>query len=296
MITQEESIPKKSDKRLYAEDIFYSQFNEVSFYVEDKDSENLYLAILKKLFDGLKIEKIFPLNGKREVIDKAKESTGSRNKVFILDKDFHDLLGDREELENLFYLRRYSIENYLLEEEALIEYVKLQDPKVKLIEILQKFSISNYKKDACELFFDLVLLFIYNQEQRLGIVTTKKKCDYYVNFENNECNLNSINCESFRREVIQKSIDAGGFISIDQILDYCRRKYFGRDEQAGDIFEHIPGKYLARYFKWRIDKSFDHSNFQVERFIYFLALQCKFESLLYLKNLIVQFIKGPSAN
>ena len=92
MITIEESIPTRNTNYRLAEDIFYVQFNEISFFIEDEDQENFFFCILKNLFHDIQIDKIFPLNGKDNVINESNENIGNKKKVFIVDKDFDDIL------------------------------------------------------------------------------------------------------------------------------------------------------------------------------------------------------------
>ena len=92
MITLEESIPTKNDGYLIAEDVFFIQFNEISFFIEDTEQENFYYNILKKLFPSIQIEKIFPLNGKDNVIEDCKKNIGNKNKIYLVDKDFDCML------------------------------------------------------------------------------------------------------------------------------------------------------------------------------------------------------------
>ena len=51
-------LPARSPAGMAALDVFYSDFNDVNFYVEDDEQENLYEAILRKLFSRLKIVRI----------------------------------------------------------------------------------------------------------------------------------------------------------------------------------------------------------------------------------------------
>ena len=104
MVTPEESVPQYSDGYRYAKSAFYSQFNDVDFYVEDAWQENLYLCILGRLFPRLKIENIHPLGGKENVIQHARANTSIRKSVYLLDKDFDDLLGKLQERTNIFFL------------------------------------------------------------------------------------------------------------------------------------------------------------------------------------------------
>src|SRR4051812_46633890 len=109
-ITQEDSIPHKTDSYRLAESLFYRQFNDLDFYVEDSSQENLYWQLLRKLFGDIKITKIYPLGGKKNVIEFAKTHSSDLRSVCIVDKDFDALLGAMNNIGCLFYLKRYSIE------------------------------------------------------------------------------------------------------------------------------------------------------------------------------------------
>lgn len=62
-------LPTLTESFLKGQDILYKQFNNIEFYIEDTEQENLYFQILKKMFPDIKFEKIFPLNGKKNVKD-----------------------------------------------------------------------------------------------------------------------------------------------------------------------------------------------------------------------------------
>ena len=93
MVTEEESAPQFSDAYRQAESAFFQQFNEVDFYVEDEDQENFYFCILKKLLPEVRFENIFPHKGKARVIKHAVENQLPRKSIYVVDKDFDDVLG-----------------------------------------------------------------------------------------------------------------------------------------------------------------------------------------------------------
>ena len=124
------SLPSKTDAYLYAQDVFFDHLNDVFFYVEDQDSEEFYFQVLTKLFPNMEFKNIFPLNGKNNVINTARETTKDNKRIYIVDKDFDDLLGLKIDLPNLFYLARYSIESYLIEEGSVIAFIISRNPKI----------------------------------------------------------------------------------------------------------------------------------------------------------------------
>jgi hypothetical protein len=167
MITLEESIPSKNTNYRFAEDIFYIQFNDVEFYIEDTEQENLYFQILKKLFDGIKFEKIFPLDGKDNVIEECELNLNNKNKIFIVDKDFDEILINQKNYQNLFYLNSYSIENNLLSKFSIFEIIKEKKPKLKDASIEQIFDYGLLSKNFSCL-KELAIIFIIIRKFELG--------------------------------------------------------------------------------------------------------------------------------
>ena len=106
-----------------------------------RKKEELYYIIVKKLFPEIEFNRIFTLNGKVSVIEKAEKSKKKRNRVFIIDKDFDDLLGImRTDLPNLFYLTRYSIENFYFEDNSILMLIISQMPSVRRYELKYNYK------------------------------------------------------------------------------------------------------------------------------------------------------------
>ena len=57
----ENGFPNLSDSFLAGQDIFYTQFNEISFYIEDTEQEHLYFNILRRVFPDISLDKYFRL-------------------------------------------------------------------------------------------------------------------------------------------------------------------------------------------------------------------------------------------
>jgi len=129
-----DDLPVRGPDGLAALDIFYAGFNDINFYVEDAEQENLYEVILRRKFPGVRVDRIFPLGGKGAVRRHAEEpqnETLPAYRAYIVDKDFDDLLGAMSTHPNIFYLDFFCIENYLLEESAFVELVVESHPKKK---------------------------------------------------------------------------------------------------------------------------------------------------------------------
>jgi hypothetical protein len=166
MVTKDESLPAKSRSYLYAESVFFVQFNEVDFYVEDEDSESLYYAIFSRLFPDIRIERIFPLGGKRAVLEHAQRQDAP-NSIYVLDKDFDDLLGIQLKKSNVFYLERFCIENHVLEPSAIAQFIVSEKPKLTVAKVHKLFDIQGFV--AASIVALRLLFFYFFLVQRYGL-------------------------------------------------------------------------------------------------------------------------------
>ncbi len=181
MSSEEFSFPRRSEGGLAAADVFYRGYNEFYFYVEDEDQENLYFEILRKLFPDVELEKIFPLGGKSNVLAHSMEESNQiiEKRVYLLDKDFDDLLGVKQDIKGVFYLGDFCIENYFLEEEALIEIVHESHPKKQLEEIRSNLSLSEVIPSIGSNLRPLFALFFLAQKSNLGIENSSQKPEVF---------------------------------------------------------------------------------------------------------------------
>ncbi len=172
MSAAEPDLPARSPSGMAALDIFYSDFNDVNFYVEDYDQENLYEEILKKAFPWLRIARIFPLGGKSAVFQHATSNSNQGIECFrayIVDRDFDDLLGKRFDHPNIFYLDRFCIESYLLESRAIVELVIENHPKKRRTDIEARLSADAQLSSLFRCLRPLFILFFCAQLLDLGL-------------------------------------------------------------------------------------------------------------------------------
>lgn len=102
-------------------------------FFEDADAEYLYEEILEKLGIDISDIRVLCLTGKDSLLAhrSAKENKSIQKKtLYVLDKDLDDLLLTQVAFFNVFYLDRYSIENYFLEEAALLRLALEEKPKL----------------------------------------------------------------------------------------------------------------------------------------------------------------------
>ncbi len=289
MISVEESIPSRNLNYRIAEDIFYLQFNEVSFYIEDEEQENFFFCILKKLFPDIEISKIFPLNGKQNVIDECKRNIGDKRKVFIVDKDFDDILDKIEDIDNLFYLQRYSIENYLIEKDSIIEYIIGEKPKLQRNCINNSFDMDDCLQKIVNSLKELIYLYLVVQDN----------CPEQKNVSLNHQRFVSYDRGNFTKERDQfdlyKNLIETQLKSIDKRFTLRGRLGKVNKKVKLDTMEmcikHIPGKYLVKMLKQHIESLFGLVSRNVDSYCYRISENCSFRSLTHLKTEINEYIR-----
>lgn len=287
MITLEQSIPTASDAYLYAIPVFYPQFNEIEFYIEDEESENLYYAILKRLFPDLVFEKIFPLNGKKNVCDESTVCVGNKKKIFIVDKDFDDLHNTILGNDNLFYLEKYSIENYLVEELPLVAYIVDEKPRLKSAEVTLQLAFSVELKNCWTLFCRLTQIYFLVQKRMLGIRNAKNAPGRFFSFRETSVEIpGQLEQYELTVEAALKNVD-GRWTLKGQLRSICVTHNLKRNES---ILNHIPGKYVLEYFKGYVEDKFELHTRNADSFAYQLAKHGTFENLNFLKVAIEKYI------
>lgn len=133
-----------------AKSILLEEFNDLDVYIEDTaiGFKKIFTELLNKAFKSkYKIEHVFPLGTRDNVISKCRENQNSdgRKKVYIVDGDLYLMRGEKEEdLQGLFVLPRYCIENFLLDENALIDILYEEDPELTKEDITSKLNFRNW--------------------------------------------------------------------------------------------------------------------------------------------------------
>lgn len=282
-----DGFPNLTDSFLSGQDIFYTQFNGINFYVEDQDQEHFYYNVLRNLFPDIEFEKIFPLNGKTNIIESARNNIGDQTKVYILDLDFDEILNKKVEADNIFYLKRYSVENYLITEPSIFEIIREKSPKLKDEEIQQFFCLETYIKNCRILLKDLSCVFIVIQERELGKEYFKINPSRDFDFSVTPPKIKNNFIDDYFNEVEQalKSKDAR-FSLRAQIKKH--KKHFKCDQTS---LNNIPGKYLLSILKYNLDIKRIINQISQESFTYKLSKDMDTEKLEFLKSDIEDFIR-----
>ncbi|MBO9565028.1 MAG: DUF4435 domain-containing protein [Niastella sp.] len=282
----EHGFPELTDSFLAGQDILYAQFNDVDFYVEDTNQEHFYFNILKKLFPDIKFEKIFPLNGKDKVIDAARLTIGDKKKIYIVDLDFDSILNVKEVIANLFYLEKYSIENYLFTKKAIYEAIRSKTPSLKDIQIDTQFDYEDLLDKCQKSLVQVACSCVLIKKYSLGL-------SYYT--------INSARDIDFSLPPpFHKNTFISNFFSDVELALKRVNKRFTLRAQLKKIMVHfrslkaalslIPGKFVLVLIKERLEYLKLIAQTKLDSFMYNLAKDIEYDELAFLKISILNYM------
>lgn len=285
MITIEESIPTKSENYRISEDIFFIQFNDVSFYIEDEEQENFFFCILKNLFSDINIERIFPLNGKDNVIEQSQLNVGNKKKVFIVDRDFDDIFNRLVAQPNLFYLDRYSIENHLLEEGAFIKYIISEKPKLKISDVKSSLKFEKKMKRIFSSLDKVINLHLVVQFICPQLPNVALSHERFFQFNAGSFIQRTAEISQYEQRIKTEITNIDRRLTVNGQVKNLKKNIINL--KTYDLYlKHIPGKYLIRMIKQIVESEFGLVSRNADSFNYRIAEKCHFESLEDLKDRI----------
>lgn len=137
--------------------------NEIEVFVEDTANLNVWRNILKKFLpEGVAFSDPIPLGGRLKVLEECRrdQAEDGRKKLYIIDADFDLLKGSRKpNLKHLYRLRGYCIENYLIQEKALVEVARILDTNVSEAVARNRLDFSAWKQRNQAIFQELFVCY-----------------------------------------------------------------------------------------------------------------------------------------
>ena len=121
----------------------------------------MFTEIFSRLFDGIySVSNVFPVGGKVAVIEECRKWQGgtSRPSLYVVDGDLSAITGERyEELDGLYALPFYCIENLLIDENAFVEILNEEDVTKLKEEVAQHLDFSGWVSSNSSLMADLFI-------------------------------------------------------------------------------------------------------------------------------------------
>lgn len=245
-------------------DILYSQFNDIDIYVEDAGKEYMYYQLFKFLLPGIKLAKIFSLGGKDNVVLEAQANSSNKNKVYLVDLDFDNILAKKQTIRNLIYLERYSIENYLVDEGAIKEQIREKKPSMTDAVIERLFIYKAEVSKIAEYLITPALAAILVQRYDLRIAYPSIEPYEYITYKSTKSYSATMSLFLTQVETALKAKD-GRFTLAAKIR---AEKYNTRGIRRVDV---IPGKWILTLLKEVLRREHLVSQKSDESFAYALA-------------------------
>ena len=184
------------------------------------------------------------MGGKAKVLAHAMDPVNkkrARRSIYIVDKDFDDLLGHKVARKNVFYLDRYCIENYLFEEDAVLQIAVESNPKRKRRDLKKELKLETLHRQAMRSFDGLFRLFFAVQRFNLGIKNCDCAPEQFCQKDKLWC-IAPVNVRTYGKQVLKLSI-AAGVVKDRAQLDKFLGGAFPKD---GPADANISGKFLLQ--------------------------------------------------
>ncbi|MBK5143502.1 DUF4435 domain-containing protein [Budviciaceae bacterium BWR-B9] len=283
-------LPTRSSAAKLAMSVFFEEFNDIDIFIEDTERgyEKIFYEIISRVFEGeYFISKIFPLGGRKSVIDacaKSNKIEKNRKELYIIDGDLYLMCGEHEDIniKGLFTLPFYCIENILIDIESIYNILNMECPNCLKDELIEKFSYNNWFKNniplLTELFIEYAISFKLNPAQQT--VSNKVRCFVSGNDGNLDKEKVKLKIEEIKKSTInQTSIDI-----YNNTKDVIEKKLTGNHHH--DINFISAKDYLIPLIFMRIKMITDSKRDNI-RLKLALATQCNIDSIKHCKDYIL---------
>lgn len=278
-----EGIPQYSIEAELAIPVLYKSYSNLIIYVEDTDRVNIYETILSRVLNKeIDFNSIRPTGGKtrmKEIFSAADEQTFNTC-FFIADLDFDKIL-NREMIKhpNFIYLKRYSIENYLVDENVGIEFVngRLGRGKKRCKELL---NFRAWLNELQILYKPLISLFVIVQKLEIGLPNSKTRAEEFITNSGWKVDKNKL--RRYFQEVA-KAFDQKGEKLIPQLLKTNREI---SEMYSKDYWRIIPGKQLLTIFIRFLTGYTNNKRYFLDDFIHQASKDCDITELMFIKERI----------
>ncbi|MEZ8197350.1 DUF4435 domain-containing protein [Vibrio splendidus] len=151
----------RSTKAKRAKSAFYHEYNEIDIYIEDTaiGYKKIFRKLMSRYFEGsYKVSDVFPLGGRDQVLKACgnDQQPRKRPRLYIVDGDLYLLLGESIQLQGLYVLPRYCVENHLICPNALTQILEEEAPESEYEQLEDKLDfigwINANKMHLIELF------------------------------------------------------------------------------------------------------------------------------------------------
>lgn len=233
--------------------VFTEYRNSIDIYTEDCDKDKeFYKKLLKRLLadTSIEINDIYPLGCRRTVIEKCKNDTDiRRKKLYIVDGDIYLQYKEKENIEHLFVLDAYCIENFMICEDAICNVAYILHARDSYENIKRVLDISNTLSEIAK---PLINLFFYYSIQMECISQFHlMHIDSYMDMSTKQVDNNKI--ETRIREIRNGLINSG--ITDEEIDGMLNKRKLQFPYTQDTLLKIVSGKdFIIPYFRYHIEK------------------------------------------
>lgn len=261
--------------------LFYADLNEINIFVEDKNKEFEYESIFERLFAGeYKIASIIAANGKPGVKDaffefgERDENNLSHKNFYIVDGDFDRYIYSEQMINNehFIYLDYYNIENYFIDEKAVLKFAKGKLHRLDK-DVSDIILFSNWKEKIVNQAKRLFLLYCAVQKVMPSQENVARNEYLFINHKTGFEREGGY--EDYYRLIASKQPD------IDIHIEMIREVY--ENINGDDYFGLICGKFLlTSLFVYLEGKT--HTKFSKDELKWWLINEFEVSNLNYIKE------------
>lgn len=249
--------------------------DEKILYIEDAKGIGIYEEYINEKCEEYSSQiKIVAANGKKgvkEIYNNLKERESLEKGLFIVDLDYDRFL--KEEIINdlnFLYLKKYTLENYMISESSAIKIISIRN-SISKREALKIFNYNDWLNKIENSYRKLIPIFLTLRANQINVENCGAKAERFFLKEN--CELCSNKLKSYISEIMES-----GFDELDSKFIYFIEKI----KADSKIDLAIPGKQLLTLFKFELNKFLDIKINKDADLITMLAphLEKEFEELL----------------
>jgi hypothetical protein len=168
-------IPERSLTAKVAKSVFFEELNDIDIFIEDTafGYEKLFQILFSRVFEGkYRVNKVFPLGGRKAVAAQHQiHEHLERPSLFIVDGDLFLLIGDDlKNVNGLYKVPFYCIENILCDAEGIHELMNEEEPQALKPELVEAFKYVEWKNinenKLFELFIEYAVTFLLNPSEQ----------------------------------------------------------------------------------------------------------------------------------
>jgi len=274
----------------------FSYRNDFDIFTEDKVADKeFYKTLFQNLLgEQIRINDVTPLGCKANVLSayESQSKNDKRKKFFIVDGDLDLITGtNRKEEDNLIILDSYCIENYLIDEKGIIEFLYFSNGTESKEQLKVKLNFEKWLNYNAKILIELFLNFALLKKYGGGPII--KNANEFLKQENKQTILDKIKIKKYSEQIKKDIIDQLNILGFTDTDNVYTKEY----EELSKIWEVenltllriVSAKnYLLPLLQFRMNHCINKSKalFPKDTIKLFLANNSKLDRLEFLKNKI----------